>query len=481
MTGRNSHTPWSRLAHGLAGRLVLPDDPSYAMARQLELGNFDDVTPQGVAYCAGARDVSLAIRFAQDNALPVAVRSGGHGYGGYSTGPGLVIDVSRLNAVSVGRGTVDIGPGAMNVDILSVLAPHHLVVSQGGCPTVAAGGFLQGGGFGFLTRPTGMACDALESAEMVLADGRTVTVSATVDSDLFWAIRGGGGGNFGVVTRYTVTPHTGDQMVMANLVFAYDKAPEVLGGVADWLVDAPRTIGGGAYVTQPDAAPGTVPTLNVMLASRGTGDELTAEAGRLLALTGAPTTRQDARLTYRELMTLVFGGGRLTEDQCRRAGKTPGGRLPRPAHALERTRLGSTPFPAGGWADVMTAFDSDRRAGQARFLDLHMFGGAANDPARTDTAYVHRASLFSVNYRVFIDAPEHATPEGRAAARTWVDNGFATVDPLSNGESYQNWTDPDLEDWKQSWYAENYPRLAAVKATHDPYGFFGFAQGVGAR
>jgi FAD/FMN-containing dehydrogenase len=479
MTGRPTSTPWSRLARGLQGRLVLPDDPFYAMARQLELGNFDDVTPQAVAYCEGAEDVSLAIRFAQDHALPAAVRSGGHNYGGYSTGSGLVIDVSPLNAVAVGRGTVDIGPGAMNVDILSALAPHHLVVSQGGCPTVAAGGFLTGGGFGFLTRPTGMACDALESAEMVLADGSTVTVSATSNSDLFWAIRGGGGGNFGVVTRYTVTPHTGDRMTMTNLVFDYDKAPEVLSGVAEWLVEAPRTIGGGAYVVQPDAAPGTVPELNVMLASRGTGEELAEQGSRLLALTGAPTVRQDAEMTYQQLMMLVFCGGQLTEEQCRRVGKTPTGQLPRPAHALERTRLVSAPIPAGGWADVMTAFDAGRRAGQARYLDLHMFGGAANNPARTDTAYVHRDSLFSLNYRVFVDDPGLASAENTAAAQTWVDGGFATIDPLSNGEAYQNWVDPDLAGWKQAWYAENYPRLAAIKAARDPHGFFRFAQGIG--
>jgi FAD/FMN-containing dehydrogenase len=128
----------------------------------------------------------------------------------------------------------------------------------------------------------------------------------------------------------------------------------------------------------------------------------------------------------------------------------------------------------------MTAFDADRRAGQARYLDLHMFGGAANDPGRTDTAYVHRDSLFSVNYRVFVNDPELATAENTANARAWAGNGFAVIDPLSNGETYQNWMDPELADWRQSYYAENYPRLAAVKSAYDPHGFFRFAQGVGA-
>ncbi|MFF8021145.1 FAD-dependent oxidoreductase [Streptomyces sp. NPDC007896] len=475
-----SSAPWSTLAGKLQGQLVLPTDSGYGVAKQLELGQFDSVNPQAVAYCVSSSDVSVALRFAQDNALPSAVRSGGHSFGGYSTTPGLIIDVSRLNAITVGSGTVDIGPGAKNVEILNALAPHALVVSEGGCPTVSAGGFLQGGGFGFLTRPTGMACDAITSAEVVLADGCVVTASPTSHPDLFWAIRGGGGGNFGVVTRFTVTPHEGDQMAISNLIFPYDRAADVLHGVGQWLVDAPRTIGGGAYLVQADAAPGTVPALNVFLASRGTPAELASEAARLLSLTGAVTARQDAVMTYQQVMMMIFGCSTLTQDQCQRAGKSPSGVLTRPAFGLERTRLGSAPYAQSDWANVVTAFDADRKAGQARYLDFHFFGGAANDPARTDTAYVHRDSLFSVNYRVLINDPAQVTAETKAVATSWVDHGFDTIDPLSNGETYQNWMDAKLPNWRQSYYAENYARLKVVKAKYDPYHYFKFAQGIGA-
>ncbi|MFI6208346.1 FAD-binding oxidoreductase [Streptomyces sp. NPDC051041] len=481
VAAEGSGAPWSRLAARLSGKLVLPTDPYYTVARQVELGQFDTVSPQAVAYCTSAADVSVCVRFAQDHGVRTAVRSGGHNYGGWSTTPGMIIDVSRLNAVTVrSASSVEIGPGAQNVDILNALAPHHLVVSEGGCPTVCAGGFLQGGGFGFLTRPTGMACDAVTSAQVVLADGRVVTTSARQYPDLFWAIRGGGGGNFGVVTKFTVTPHTGDQMAISNLIFPYDRMADVLDGVARWLVDAPHTIGGGAYVVQPDAAPGSVPQANVFLASRGTPTELAGETARLLALTGAALQRQDGVMTYRQLIMMIFGCATLTEAQCRRSEKTPEGVLSRPAYGLERTRMGSEPCSASGWADVMTAFDADRRAGQARYLDLHFFGGAANDLARTATAYVHRDSLFSVNYRVLINDPAQVTDEAKAVANAWADNGFATIDPLSNGETYQNWMDPSLKDWKASYYAENYARLSRVKARYDPYRFFRFPQSIGA-
>jgi FAD/FMN-containing dehydrogenase len=481
VTAEVSSAPWSRLAAKLSGQLVLPTDPYYNVARQLELAQFDAVNPQAVAYCQSAADVSLCVRFAQDYGVRTAVRSGGHNYGGWSTTPGMIIDVSRLNAVTVtSSSSVQIGPGAQNVNLLNALAPHGLVVSEGGCPTVCAGGFLQGGGFGFLTRPTGMACDAITSAEIVLADGRVVTTSAQQYPDLFWAIRGGGGGNFGIVTKFTVTPHSGDQMAISNLIFPYDRMADVLDGVARWLVDAPRTIGGGAYVVQPDAAPGSVPQANVFLASRGTPTELAGEAARLLALTGAPLQRQDGVMTYQQVMMMIFGCATLTAAQCQRSEKTPEGTLSRLAYGLERSRMASDPYPASGWAAVMTAFDANRRPGQARYLDFHFFGGAANDLARTDTAYVHRDALFSVNYRVLINDPAQVTDEAKAVANTWVNDGFATIDPLSNGETYQNWMDPALKDWEVSYYAENYPRLRLIKAEYDPYCFFRFPQGIGA-
>lgn len=141
--------------------------------------------------------------------------------------------------------------------------------------------------------------------------------------------------------------------------------------------------------------------------------------------------------------------------------------------------MGSEPYAASGWADVMTAFDANRRAGQARYLDLHFFGGAANDVSRTATAYVHRDALFSVNYRVLINDPAQVTDEARSVANSWADNGFATVDPLSNGETYQNWMDPSLKDWKESYYAENYARLTRIKSKYDPYRFFRFPQSIG--
>lgn len=471
--------PWDRLRRHLVGDLLLPSDPAYVESKQLELAQFDHVEPRAVAHCHDARDVSHALCFARDEGLPVAVRSGGHSYGGYSTGPGLLVDLSRIAHVAVGDGTASIGPGALNVDVLTGLAAHDLVVSGGGCPSVAAGGYLQGGGFGLLTRSLGMACDSLASAKVVLADGAVVTASAREDDDLFWALRGGGGGNFGVVTSFEVVPSPALPMPTTMLGFPHERVPTVLDAFARWMVDAPRTIGGGAYVVAADPRPGAAPTTSVMLTSRGSADEVTAEVARLLAESGPPVFRQDAVLSYPEMQTMVFGAGTpLTLKQCHREGRHPEGRVRRQANGVERTRFAGTSYTLADWERVIDAFDAGAVPGLARYLDVHMFGGAANDLARSDTAYVHRDALFSVNYRLLVPEWANDTAENRALAQGWVDRGFAVIDPLSNGETYQNWMDPALEDWADSYYAENLPRLARVKAAYDPSEFFRFGQGI---
>nr|BFD87887.1 FAD-binding oxidoreductase [Streptomyces sp. Xyl84] len=471
---------WSRLDRHLTGDLVLPSDARYATARQLDLMQFDTIAPQAVAYCADARDAALCLAFAQQNGLAPAVRSGGHSAAGYSTGTGLVVDVSRLDSVRVGGGSVTLGPGAQNVDVLNTLADSGLALTGGACPTVAAGGFVQGGGLGFLSRTLGMACDALTSATVVLASGEAVTASAREHPDLFWALRGGGGGNFGIVTSYTLTPSVLSQVATARLGYGYDQALDMLDGYSRWLAECPRTIGSAAVVTLADAAPGNVPVPSVIVVSTGSPAELDAELARLGSLTGAPAARQTSVLSYRDLMTGIFGCAGRTTEECHRSDVFPRGRLPRTAFALERSRLVREDVPRDGWARVLALFDDQRvSGGQTHGLQVLPVDGAVRDLDRTATAFVHRDSRFSVNFQGFM-AQGPVTDELRAAAKAWVDAGFAAVDPLSSGEAYQNFIDPDLADWKTSYYAENYPRLVKTKNSYDPNGLFGFAQGIGA-
>ena len=473
-----SGVDWRRLHHHLAGRLVLPSDADYPNAKQLYQSRFDAIEPRGVAYCASAADVALCLRFAQDNALPLAARSGGHSHGGFSTTPGLVIDVSGLDSVTLGRGTATIGTGAQTVDITNTLAPAGLAFSGGYCPTVAAGGYLQGGGLGLFTRSTGVASDKVTSARVVLADGRAVTASPREHSDLYWALRGGGGGNFGVVTSFEVAPTPLTDLAAGNLSWPYEQALDMLDGWTRWLADAPRTVGGSINITLDDAAPGEVPLVSLLLGSVDTGAGFETEIDRLVSLVGhAPASRQTFTAPYQQILMVLYECGDLTVDQCHRVGAPGGGRLPRPAFGAERGRMFSEPMPREGWAKALAVLDTERLAGQTRGLQVAALGGAANALPRTATAYVHRDSLFMANFLASKAAPP-APPEAVAAAGRFVDAGFAALDPYSNGETYQNFVDTRLPDWKRSYYAENYRRLTRVKKKYDPHDVFRSPQSI---
>jgi FAD/FMN-containing dehydrogenase len=468
---------WAQLRRHLGGDLVLPGEAFYSTAKQLFLTKFDPINPRAVAYCESPQDVALCLKFAQDKGFPVAARSGGHSAGGYSTTSGLVVDVSRMNAVTVGASTTSVGAGAQNVDVLNALAPAGLAAVGGAGPTVGAG-FIQGGGLGFLTRPLGVACDAMRSAQIVLADGRVVTASPTSHPDLYWAVRGGGGGNFGVLTAYTIAPAPVTLVNLANLGFGYDQALDVLSGYTQWLVDAPRTIGGAAVVTLADAAPGAPAVPLVLLVSTGTAEELASEVARLLDLTGAPTSQNLGALPYSALMNSFYGCAELSLDECHRVGTNPVAQLPRAAYGLDRSRMFTAPMPTAGWSAALAAFDSNRRAGQFRQLQISPLNGAVADLDRNETAFVHRDSLYTTVFSAS-NLAATAPADDQAAAVAWATGGFTAIDPYSNGETYQNFIDPHLPDWRRSYYAENYPRLVRIKNRYDPDRVFRFAQGIG--
>ena len=194
-------------------------------------------------------------------------------------------------------------------------------------------------------------------------------------------------------------------------------------------------------------------------------------------MTGPPASQSVTVTSYRALMTSTFGCATVTVAQCHRIGTSPGAEIPRYAYGLVRGRMFSQPLPRSGWEKALGVFDVARTAGQSHKLEVLALGGAVNELGRTETAYVHRGTLFDMNYLSAVyQSPVPAI--AKASARQWVKAGFAAIDPYSNGETYQNFIDPSLPDWRQAYYAENYARLAAIKARYDPSDAFRFAQSI---
>lgn len=468
---------WEVLRRHLDGDVVLPGDAEYDRARKIYIGYFDRVRPQAVAYLENTQDVRTALKFAQDNGIRPTIRSGGHSFGGYSVSDGLVLNLSRLNSIRIGARTVHVGPAAQQVDIVQQVAPKGIAVAGGICPGVCPGGFVQGGGLGWMTRKYGMACDTLVSAQVVLADGRTVRVSQNENPDLFWAIRGGGGGNFGVVTGYELKSFGVRSMVNFHLTWPAGAAKRLMAAWQDWVIGGPRELGAALGIQMTDAGKEAV-DLMVYGAWLGRPDQFPALLDSLISKAGsAPATRDIQELSYRDAMMSWYGCADLTPEQCHTVGYTPEAKLPRENFATDRNRMFSGAIPEQGLEDMLNVFYADRLPGQFRYLSLFAFGGAANDVDRTATAYVHRDTEFYAGYSVGLSTP-NPTPEAESAARAWNDKAFAVIDPLSNKESYLNFIDPSLTDWKSSYYAENYARLARIKQSYDPHRLFSFKQGI---
>lgn len=474
-----SRDKWNRLRSAIQGDVVLPSDDGYALAKQGQFIQYDAINPAAIAFCETPQDVRTCVLFTQVCGLPLRVRSGGHNLNGWSTGEGLIIDVGRIAHTTVTGRTVRVGPGSQSVDALSALAPLGLQLVTGTCPTVRAGGFISGGGVGFQTRPFGTASDQVVSAKVVLADGRIVNCSATSEPDLYWAVRGGGGGNFGIVVDFEVRPVEAPRMVTYNTLWSYEDAPAVIAAWQAWMLEASRKLGSSLFVLPPGGG-GTAgePLIRIYGGHHGTEAELTAALAELTERAGvqpvSSTTHDDS---FSEAMKSLYGCGELTLDQCHRSGSQPGAQLYRTPYQQQSFRLSDRAAGSAEISNLVAAYDAQAAEIPFRFIQAFALGGAANDVAPGASAYVHRSAQFLIGFQSFDLNPQPA-PEVVAQHAAWTDRAAAALTPLASG-SYINFPSSRLNnDWGRANYGANYTRLRAVKRRYDRWGVFDHPGGV---
>ncbi|MFD6726933.1 FAD-binding oxidoreductase, partial [Streptomyces sp. NPDC060131] len=250
---------WTALAKSLDGPLIRPGDRTWTTAHQLYNTRFDTLKPTAVAYAAHPDDIRTALSYARAHRIPVAIRNGGHSYAGWSSGDGrLIIDVSTLNRVRASAGEAVVGAGAKLIDVYRALAAKGVTVPAGSCPTVGISGLTLGGGHGVVSRAYGLTCDSLTRATLITADGKEITADATgAHKDLFWALRGAGNGNFGIVTEFRFRTHPAPRAVSAYLSWPWRKAAAVVRAWQEWGPDQPDEIWSSLHLA---AAPGRTPT-----------------------------------------------------------------------------------------------------------------------------------------------------------------------------------------------------------------------------
>jgi FAD/FMN-containing dehydrogenase len=460
-SGGPSAVDWRQLARSVSGSLARPGSASYDTVRLTQNPRYDGARPLAVLSAAGPRDVATALAFAQDHGLPLAIRSGGHSYPGWSAGNGrLVVDLRSLHRVTLDGTTATIGAGAPLVRVYDVLGTRGRGVAGGSCPTVGVGGLTQGGGVGVLTRAHGLTCDAVTAMRVVLADGRTVTATADHEPDLFWALRGGGGGHLGVVTSFTMSTFAAPTITRAFLAWPFSAAGHVL---PHWLATAPtadrrlwstlKLLGGATHASGP--------VMFMSLTWTGPPPALDTALRPLLAHVPTPSTDTRHTAGYRDTMLAYAGCSSIPVSACHTGA---GGSLAREAFAATShiVHADHLDLPAL-LARVHAAQGSGlKEAG----VSLDALGGAVDDLGPGATAFGHRGALATVQYTATYDSGP-ATP-ALAYVRAFRD---AMVPSWGHG-AYVNYADASLADYQHAYFGANAPRLAAARTTYDPQRVF---------
>ncbi len=449
------HLDLDELRDRFTGRIIGPEDTDYDQLRTVAAGHVDR-HPAVIVRVADAGDVAGAIALARERGLELAVRSGGHSGAGHgATEGGLVIDVRELKSLEIDpeNRTAWAGAGLTAGEYSTAAAEHGLATGFGDTGSVGLGGIVTGGGVGYLSRKHGLTIDSLLAAEIVTADGQVLQVDEQRHPDLFWAIRGGGG-NFGVVTRFKLRLHPVDGIVggmlilpataktVAGFIAAAEAAPEELTTIANVMNAPPMPF-------LPEDVVGQVVIMG-MLAYAGDQEagQRAMEPFRALA---EPLADQLKPMPYPEMFP------------------------PEPEEEYRPLAVGRTMFvnhigPAEAETIVerLNASDAPLRAAQLRVL-----GGAVNRVPADATAYAHRSSRIMVNIAAFYEGEDD-----RPVREAWVTDLVARLDQ-GDPAAYVNFlADEGPARVLAAYPAATWKRLAEVKRRYDPENLFRLNQNV---
>jgi FAD/FMN-containing dehydrogenase len=442
-----------------SGQLIGPEDAEYGDARSVYNGMIDR-QPALIARCTGPEDVARIIAFARERELLLAVRGGGHNGAGLGTcDDGVVIDLSPLADVRVDPGarTVRVGGGCTWGEIDRATNEHGLATPSGIISTTGVGGLTLGGGLGHLTRKYGLAIDNLLEADLVLASGERVRVSADEHPDLYWAIRGGGG-NFGVVTSFLFRLHEVDTVIGGPTFWPVELGAEALSVYREFLPNAPRELNGFfAFHTVPPAPP-------------------FPEEIHLRKVCG--------------IVWCYLGG----EEDAAKAMAPLLDALPEPllhgVHAMPHPALQSAfdgLYPPGDqwyWrADFVKEVPDAAAELHAKFgaemptmkstMHLYPVDGAAHDVSPSETAWSYRDARWGAVY-----AGVDPDPANVDLIRRWSIDYFEALHPYSAGGAYVNMMMDEGQERVRASYRDNYDRLTRIKATYDPDNLFRVNQNI---
>jgi FAD/FMN-containing dehydrogenase len=433
----------------IRGRLIAAGEAEYDTARRVFNSSIDR-RPALILKCAGASDVVHGVNFAREQRLPLAIRGGGHNVSGKAMcDSGLVIDLSGMKGIRVdpARREADAQAGLTLGDVDRETHAFGLATTLGTVSATGIAGLTLGGGIGWLNGQFGLACDNLIAADIVLADGRFVTVSAAEYPDLFWAIRGGGG-NFGVVTSFRYRLHEVHTVFGGLVVYPFDRARAVLEAFERFAHACPDDVSvAAAILTGPDGQPA------VAIAGCGCGPlERNERDLKPLRSIGEPVADLFRPMPYTAVQTMFD------------AAFQPGFHHYWKSNFVERI--------TGELADVATSFMARKPSPNTTLL-LQRLHGAAARVAPEATAFPHRRVHYDCALlSVWSDAADSA------ANIEWTRQFHAALEPHSEQAVYVNGLGDEGDARVRAAYGANYARLATIKRIYDPLNLFRLNQNI---
>jgi FAD/FMN-containing dehydrogenase len=438
--------------------VIRPGDERYEAARRVYNGGIDK-KPRLIVQCADVADVIQCVNFAREHGLPPAVRGGGHSVPGFGTcDDGIVIDLGRLKGIRVdpARREVRADGGCTWGDVDHATHVFGLATPGGIISTTGVGGLTTGGGFGYLTRRCGLACDNLISADVVTADGTLRTASASENPDLFWAIRGGGG-NFGILTSLLYRLYPVSTVYAGPVLYPLERATDAMRMFRDYMKTAPREL--SAFFAFLIVPPGPPFPENL---------HMKTVCAVMCAYSGEVTRGDAVTQPLRE-----FGPPLLALT----------GPMPYPVVQSMFDPLLPAGFHHYWKADFVNELTDESIAVHVKYgpqiptvssaMHIYPMDGAVHDVGKDQTAFSYRNVAFT-----HIIAAVSPDPAPMAGYRQWVRDYWNALHPLSAGGAYVNFLMEEGEERIASSYSDNYSRLAAVKARYDPRNLFRVNQNI---
>ncbi|MBB4953383.1 hypothetical protein H4S14_001349 [Agrobacterium vitis] len=473
----NTAVAWEALRKIVNGNLYFPDTENFYYKAAVNNLRYMNKLPQAVAVVSSSEQAQATIKWCVSNKMPFRIKGGGHSYAGFSTCPELVISTQGLNSISIdtATGIATVGAGVINYSLYDALQKANRTITHGRCPTVGVAGFVMGGGIGFDMRRLGMACDQLVSAQIVLANGSLVKATETENKDMFWALRGGAGGNFGLATAFEFK--TID--VKATTITAFqrqyqindrDLTTDFLEHMMKSCQRMPNEFGSRISVryiktssTQSDGAHFLIDLIGQWAGQQST---LNAFFDGLYDLNGQP------REGIVENVLVNFTGPYWqAQDYLEDADESS-------FYQERSTFIDNTPKRA----DLAGAIRRlEKRPNVHNTCDLRFFqtGGAINDVKPDATAYVHRSNQWLAVIGFYWGMQDESDPKLIEAGHAWQDDFYGYILAQFPGKgAYQNFPDISLKDWQSAYYGSNLARLKAIKKTNDPNQLFTYQQAI---